>query len=59
LTAHVSREGGREDNDLVFTGAKGTPPRRSFALRTFGPAAKRAALDPALTFTASVTSPRH
>lgn len=44
------REGRREADDLLFTGPKRTPLRRSFAARMFAPAVERAGLDPALTF---------
>ena len=41
---------GAGPGDLVFTGTKGMPLRRSFAARVFKPAVKRAALDPTMTF---------
>ena len=37
---------GAEPTDLVFTGARGMPLRRSFAARVFKPAVKRAGVDP-------------
>lgn len=50
LAAHLAREGRHEPDDLVFTGPKGAPLRRSFAARVFTPAVERAGLPKALTF---------
>jgi integrase len=50
LSAHLAREDQRKPEDLVFTGPRGAPLRRSFAARTFTPAVERAGLDPMLTF---------
>jgi integrase len=41
---------GAGPDELVFTGPKGMPLRRSFAARVFKPAVTRAGLDPTLTF---------
>jgi integrase len=51
LARHIAtyRSGAGAD-ELVFTGAKGMPLRRTFAAREFNPAVERAGLDPALTF---------
>lgn len=51
LASHVAtyRPGAGPD-ELVFTGPKGMPLRRSFAARVFKPAVARAGLDPRLTF---------
>ena len=50
LAAHLAREGRHEPDDLVFTGPKCAPLRRSFAARVFTPAVERAGLPKALTF---------
>ena len=51
LANHLATQRGRPGPDeLVFTGPKGGPLRRSFAARTFTPAVAAARLDPALTF---------
>ncbi len=41
---------GAGPGDLVFTGSRGMPLRRSFAARVFKPAVERSGLDPTLTF---------